>query len=82
MDSVLKLQIGRWGNSLGIRLPKHVLEALHLKAKDKVKYSIEDGRLIIEPTSPSKYMLEELLAQVKDSGEEIDWGTPRGEEVW
>lgn len=82
MDSVLKLQIGRWGNSLGIRLPKHILETLHLKAKDKVNYSIEDGKLIIEPVSPPKYTLEGLLAQVKDPGEEVDWGAPRGEEVW
>lgn len=83
MSLTMQLQIGKWGNSLGIRLPRHVLEILHLNEKDQLKYSIENGKLVLEPISAlKKYALKDLLAQVKDSGQEISWGKPEGEEVW
>jgi antitoxin MazE len=83
MQNNIELQIGKWGNSLGIRLPKHILEALHLRSKDKVSCAIEDGKLVLKPVRPvKKYTLKELLAKVEQPGKEISWGKPEGEEVW
>ncbi len=83
MQSKIELQIGKWGNSLGIRLPKHISEALHLKPKDKVSCAIENGKLVLKPVRPvKKYTLKELLAQVEEPNQEISWGKPEGEEVW
>ena len=83
MENITELQIGKWGNSLGIRLPKHILALLHLGVKDRVSCAVEDGKLILKPvTHRRKYTLEELLAQVQESSEEISWGKPEGEEVW
>ena len=83
MQDNIELQIGKWGNSLGIRLPKHVLESLHLGVKDLVSCSLEDGKLILKPLSHrNKYTLEQLLAQVQEPSEEITWGKPEGGEVW
>ncbi len=83
MQDRTELQIGKWGNSLGIRLPKHVIEALQLGVKDRISCSLEDGKLILRPVSHrKKYKLDELLAQVEEPGEEISWGKPEGEEVW
>jgi antitoxin MazE len=83
MQSNIELQIGKWGNSLGIRLPKHITEALHLKPKDKVSCAIENGKLVLKPLrSVKKYSLKQLLAKVEKPGEEISWGKPEGEEIW
>ena len=83
MQSNIELQIGKWGNSLGIRLPKHISEALHLKPKDKVSCAIENGKLVLKPLrSVKKYTLKELLAKVEEHSEEISWGKPEGEEIW
>jgi len=83
MQSNIELQIGKWGNSIGIRLPKHISEALHLRPKDKVSCEIENGKLILEPVRLiRKYALEELLAAVEEPSKEISWGKPEGEEVW
>ncbi|MFZ2959100.1 MAG: AbrB/MazE/SpoVT family DNA-binding domain-containing protein [Candidatus Ozemobacteraceae bacterium] len=83
MQLTMQLQIGKWGNSLGIRLPRHILEILHLNEKDQLKYSIEDGKLVLEPVSPlKKYALKDLLAQVKELEQEVSWGKLEGEEVW
>ncbi len=83
MEQSIELQIGKWGNSLGIRLPKHLLDALHLGPKDRVSCVVEDGKLILKPLPrQKKFTLEELLADVKEADEEISWGKPEGEEVW
>ncbi|OGK07871.1 MAG: cell division protein [Candidatus Riflebacteria bacterium GWC2_50_8] len=83
MPPTLQLQIGKWGNSLGIRLPKSILEIFHLSEKDKIKCSIEDGKLVLEPVTPQKkYVLDDLLAQVREPEQEVSWGKPEGEEVW
>ena len=83
MQDIMELQIGKWGNSLGIRLPKHVLESLHLGAKDRLSCSLKDGELILKPVaSRQKYTLRELLDQMQESNEEISWGKPEGEEIW
>jgi len=83
MQDNIELQIGKWGNSLGIRLPKHVLESLHLGVKDLVSCSLEDGKLILKPLSHrNKYTLQQLLAQVQEPSEEVTWGKPEGKEVW
>ncbi len=64
MQSNIELQIGKWGNSLGIRLPKNISEALPLKPKDKVSCAVENGKLILKPLrSVKKYTLKKLLAK-------------------
>ena len=83
MENNIELQIGKWGNSLGIRLPKHISEALSLRPKDKVSCAVKNGKLILKPVrSVKKYALKELLAKVEESGEEISWGKPEGDEIW
>jgi len=83
MQDSTELQIGKWGNSLGIRLPKHVIEALQLGVKDRISCSLEAGKLILKPVSrQKKYKLDELLTQVEELGEEVSWGKPEGGEVW
>jgi len=83
MQNNIELQIGKWGNSLGIRLPKHISEALHLRPKDKVSCAIENGKLVLKPLSRvKKYTLKELLAKVEEPSDEISSDKPEGEEVW
>ncbi len=81
---IMKSQIGQWGNSLAVRIPKYVVEALDLKANDALECRVEDGRFILEPIPAlSDLSLEELLAGIVEPPEsEIDWGQPMGNEVW
>ncbi|PSB04447.1 AbrB/MazE/SpoVT family DNA-binding domain-containing protein [Merismopedia glauca] len=80
----MKSQIGQWGNSLAIRIPKYAVEALKLKANDAVECSVESGKLTIVPIQPlPELTLEELLAEVTEtSAPEVDWGKATGEEIW
>jgi antitoxin MazE len=38
------MQVSKWGNSLAVRLPAAVVEALHLKEGDQIEIRIIDKR--------------------------------------
>ena len=56
------LDIKYWGNSLGIRLPAAVARAAKLKADQRVRMTVEYGKVIIEPIDKSQMSLAERLA--------------------
>jgi antitoxin MazE len=58
--------ISKWGNSQGLRVPKEILQNLHLSMGDKVELSIEGEKIIISPIkSPKiKYDLNALVAKI------------------
>jgi antitoxin component of MazEF toxin-antitoxin module len=76
--------IGQWGNSLAVRLPKHILQSLDLKVNDRLSITEVEGKIILEPILELEELsLDFLLSQVTEPSEsEIDWGQPEGEEFW
>lgn len=85
--------IVKWGNSRGIRLPKPFLESLDLKDNDIVDVLTENGKIIIQKSRRSKTLkqrveefygkdFETALKENPYEFEEIDWGSPVGEEIW
>jgi antitoxin MazE len=57
----------KWGNSLGIRVPKSIAEQLDFSAGTKVEFDTTGGVLTIRPEKVRrrKYKLSELLKQMK-----------------
>lgn len=41
----MKMQIGRWGNSLAVRLPKALVERLNLKEGDEIDSEVVEAAL-------------------------------------
>lgn len=80
----MKSSIGQWGNSLAIRLPKHIVQALNLKPNDRLSIVEEAGRIILEPIPELQELtLDDLLSQVTEEPEpEVNWGKSEGEEIW
>lgn len=76
-------QVSKWGNSLGLRLPKSVTREAQLDEGDAVDVSVDNGAIVIRPRRP-RYSLEELVARItpKNRHHENDWGGPLGDEVW
>jgi antitoxin MazE len=77
------MRVTRWGNSLAVRIPKHLAEQTNLAEGSEVELGVVDGAVIVRPRSRS-YTLDELLAQVTNENrhDEIDWGEPQGKETW
>ncbi len=76
-------QIARWGNSLGLRLPKSVTLEAQVDEGDTVDVSVRNGAIVIRPSRPT-YSLELLVAKItpRNRHHESDWGTPVGDEAW
>ncbi len=56
------MQIAKWGNSLAVRLPAAVVEALELKEGDDVEIQIADAHTFEIEKKPSNL---ELLARLR-----------------
>ena len=76
-------QIAKWGNSLGLRLPKAVAREARIDEGDIVDVSVENGAVVIR-ASRLTYSLEQLVAGItaRNRHDESDWGTAVGHEVW
>jgi antitoxin MazE len=55
------MQVAKWGNSLAIRLPAAVVEALELKAGDEIEIHIADARELSVARKPGR---KELLKRL------------------
>jgi len=76
-------QLSKWGNSLGLRLPRSVAREAQLEEGDTVDVSVENGTILIRPARP-RYTLDELVSRINDRNrhDESDWGNPVGHEAW
>ena len=78
----------KWGNSLAVRIPKTVAEALKVGVGRRAEIAIENGALVLRPIKRTRrkrtYTLEELLKGMtrENVPEEVDWGEAVGNEVW
>jgi antitoxin MazE len=78
----------RWGNSLAVRIPKAVADALNVSDGKRAEIMVENGALvlrpIVKPRRKPRYTLDELLrGKTRDDvPQEVDWGSPRGNEAW
>ena len=48
------MQVSKWGNSLAVRLPAAIVEALGLKDGDEVEFRIKGGRTFEVAHSPER----------------------------
>lgn len=77
-------KIQKWGNSLGLRIPKSLAEDAGVEEGTEVDVTIEGDRLVIECVRPVRYALKDLVSKIREDNrhEEIPTGKPRGREVW
>ena len=86
----MKTTVTKWGNSLGIRLPKTLANEINLTENKKVELILQDGQIILRPIEnskmgrPNRKNLDELLEGMTpdDFYPEIDFGESVGNESW
>ncbi len=79
----MKTTIQKWGNSYAVRIPKHFVKEVGLEYRTNVELTLEDGKLVIQP-SEEAITLDELLSKVtkKNLHTVVDTGAPVGIEAW
>ncbi|MBW1810670.1 MAG: AbrB/MazE/SpoVT family DNA-binding domain-containing protein [Deltaproteobacteria bacterium] len=80
----METTVQKWGNSLGLRIPKAVAEEIQLKAGIAVRVSVRGDEIIIRPLRRAKFKLSSLLRKVskKNLHGEVSTGEPIGQEAW
>jgi antitoxin MazE len=79
------LDIKHWGNNLGVRLPAAVAREAHLHADQRVRITVEDGRVVISPLDEATLSLEQRLARfdpARHGGEAMVADEAVGAERW
>lgn len=76
----VQVQIAKWGNSLGLRVPRDIAARVGLTEGARVDIEAsEDGRIIIT-RSRRRFTLEELLeGMTPDREHPLEDDAPRGE---
>jgi len=82
----MQLHIQMWGNSAGIRLPKHLLEEVGAKVGECFDVTLADHSIVLRTARP-QYTLADLLAECDLNAPAPDLGAwdnvqPVGQEVW
>lgn len=77
-------KIQRWGNSLGLRIPKAFAEEARVEAGSTVDIAIEDGELVIRPIRSRRYDLASLVKAITavNVHDAVETGPPVGREGW
>ena len=80
----MQTKIQKWGNSLGLRIPKSFAAETSVEAGTIVDISVIDGALVVRPVSRPEYRLSELVGGVtrENLHDEISSGRPTGQESW
>jgi antitoxin component of MazEF toxin-antitoxin module len=73
----LRARIAKWGNSLGIRIPKAVAKEVGLDEGTNVDLRVSGKNLVLAPAH-REYSLQELVGAItpKNRHRETDWGAP------
>jgi antitoxin MazE len=79
----MNTQVGKWGNSLAVRIPGAYAKELHLEEGMEIEMLPVDGGLLLRPLS-KEYTLEELVNRITPENVhgETDWGPDVGCEPW
>lgn len=79
----METNIQKWGNSLGVRLPKSIADSQSLKEGSRVLVTETKTGIAIEVVKKKLPTLDELLKNFdkKTQHELVDWGPDVGKEI-
>lgn len=78
----MKTRIRKWGNSMGVRIPKAFVEELGLDEESDIEITLKKDKLVISAIQ-RRASLDELLEGItaKNMHKSIDTGGSRGKEL-
>lgn len=79
----MQTRVQKWGNSLGVRIPRSLADELGVSPGSEVNLSTRGGELILKPTQPARLHLGDLLAAVTPTNlhGEVETGHAVGREI-
>lgn len=80
----MQTKVQRWGNSLGVRIPRSFAAEAEVEAGSTVDISLERGGIRIRPVRRRRHRLSDLLRKITPQNlhEEVSTGAAVGREAW
>ena len=84
----MRVAFRKWGNSLGLQIPKELVDAIGASEGKTAEMRVSDGKLVIEIVRTRcrkrRYSLDKLVAGITTDNrhEEIGWASSEGNESW
>jgi antitoxin MazE len=84
MEGSMVTKILKWGNSLGLRIPKSFAREAGIQDGSAVDISLDGDRIVIRPANPVRYQISDLVSEIREDNihDEIPTGDSKGREVW
>lgn len=79
----METKVQKWGNSLGVRIPRVLATGAKLRPGSQVEISADDDAIVIRSVERPRYRLSELLKRVKRANlhAAVDTGASVGREL-
>lgn len=80
----MTVEVKKWGNSQGIRIPKEILKSINAEIDEKLEIEVVDNKIIIYKTNRHK-SLESRIAAYSGKlaiAKERSWNDVKGNERW
>lgn len=74
--------IAKWGNSLALRLPRHIVDDVKFTEGQSVGIEVVDDTLVIRPIRKRLKLADLLAGYERNETVETDWGQAKGDEAW
>lgn len=80
----MRSRVERWGNSLGLRIPKHFADETGLVPGSEIDLEVVDGSLVVRSVVEPTYTLDKLLAEITPDNlhAKFEWGDVAGNEAY
>jgi len=79
----MQVTVQKWGNSLGVRIPKSFTKDTNIEEGTEVDMSLDRGTITLRPISKVPSLSELLCKVTKDNiHNETDTGEALGREAW
>ena len=80
----MQTRVQKWGNSLGVRIPRGLADEVGLGVGTEVSLTAKDGELVLRPSLPSRLRLADLLAGITPENihASVDTGDAVGSEAF
>lgn len=76
----MRIRLTKWGNSLGIRLPKIFVVHMGLQMGKELDLELRKDSLVVSPVDTLDALLERVSSENVHG--ETDTGKPFGKEIW
>lgn len=77
----MQANVAKWGNSLGVRVPKEVAARIGLREGSRVEVTTEENRIVLTVSRPLHRLEDLLVGMTPDAMHEVfDWGEDQGRE--